>query len=101
MLVGLCFTLVYLGMFYILWDLIANRVLKPMMLVETILLAGLVVLIFGYLQIWAFVRAGIAIDRYLIFSTLDNPNILAGFLLILLPIIALIVIKTRSRAVKV
>ncbi|HLY26492.1 MAG TPA: O-antigen ligase family protein [Aggregatilineales bacterium] len=99
--IGLWFTLVYAGLWYILWDMIGNRALKSAILLESLMVAGIIVMAFGYLQVLTFIKAGLPVSRYAIMSTLDNPDILAGFLVIVLTLALTFAFRSRQNWLKV
>jgi tetratricopeptide (TPR) repeat protein/multisubunit Na+/H+ antiporter MnhB subunit len=90
---GLWFMGVYLGAWYALHDALANRLIQRDMLADTLLFAGLIVILIGYTQVQGWIRdtlpliaAGelpFSLPRPV--STLGNPNTLAAVLVILLP----------------
>lgn len=81
---GLWFMGAYVGIWYGLNDCIANRGIKRDTLVDGALFSGLIVLIFGYFQVFVSLSNGQGIPRPV--STLGNPNALAGFLVVLAPL---------------
>ena len=84
--IGLWYMGLYAGVWFLLLDLLANRRLARAGLVDALLLAGLIVLIFGYLQAVVVLGAGGGVPR--VVSTLGNPNTLAAVLVVLLPLAA-------------
>lgn len=91
---GLWFIGVYIGVWYVLHDALANRLIARDMLVDALLFAGLIVLLLGYVQMQGWVRdtlplilaeeAPFSLPRPV--STLGNPNTLAAVLVIMLPL---------------
>lgn len=95
--IGLWYVLTYIGLWYILHDMLANKFLKREILVESLLIAGLVAMVTSYSQFFymlpgwlAQLRVGAAtlLDVPRPFGTLDNPNLLASFLVLVLPLAA-------------
>ncbi len=81
---GLWFMGAYVGIWYALQDVIANRGIKRDTFVDGVLFSGLIVLIFGYFQVYVSLRNGQGIPRPV--STLGNANALAGYLVVLAPL---------------
>jgi putative inorganic carbon (HCO3(-)) transporter len=82
---GLWYVGVYVGVWYILHDALANRGVKREMLVDALLITGLIVMLFGYVQSYAWLihnGAGV-LPRPV--STIGNTNALASFLVVLIP----------------
>ncbi len=100
--IGLWYVGVYIGVWYVLHDMIANGGLKRETLVDGLLISGLVVLSFGYVQLQFWVRevmasgfGAVSLPRPV--STFGNPNFLGGFLVVLIPLILSRVFMTRIR----
>ncbi len=87
-LIGLWFVGVYLGVWYIVQDALANGALKRGLLVDAFLFAGLLVLIFGYIQLGSssFDLAQFRLPRP--GSTIGNPNSLGAYLIVLIALAA-------------
>jgi putative inorganic carbon (HCO3(-)) transporter len=101
--IGVGFALVYLGLWYIAQDAIANKGLKRQALIEALLIAGLVVLLFGAVQLLgSFKLVGFRLaDIPRLASTLDNPNFLGAFLMLLIPLTIGYLLTVRSRAARI
>lgn len=82
--IGLWFMGLYLGIFSILLDTLSNRGLTRESLTGALLAGGLLLLVFGYIQVATFYAAGGGIPRPV--STLGNPNSLAAVLVVLVPL---------------
>jgi len=100
--IGLWYVGVYIGVWHVLHDLMANGALKRETLVDGLLISGLVVLIFGYVQLQAWLGqvaalgfGAVSLPRPV--STFGNPNFLGGFLVVLIPLVLTRVFMTRSR----
>jgi len=101
--IGLWFALAYLGLWYLAQDVIANHALDRELIAESLLIAGAIAMLFGYIQIAALVAHGSLRNLAVLESarpagTLDNPNFMAAFLLLLLPIAVSRLLTTHSRA---
>lgn len=91
--IGLWYVTAYIGVWYMLHDLIANNGLSRDTLVDGLLICGLVVLIFGFIQSrnWFTISLPLMVSRTLPFglprpvSTFGNANTLANFLVVLIP----------------
>jgi putative inorganic carbon (hco3(-)) transporter len=91
--IGLWYVAAYIGVWYMLYDLIANNALSRDTLVDGLLICGLVVLIFGFIQSrnWFIVSLPLILSRTIPFglprpvSTFGNANTLANFLIVLIP----------------
>lgn len=95
--IGLWYVGCYIGAWYILHDLLANRLLRRETLVDLLLIAGAAVLIFGYAQYFAQLGQWQAMPPQLrepffnavrAAAPLDNPNMMASFMVMLLPFAA-------------
>lgn len=92
---GVWFVGLYIAVWYTLSDLIARRILSRRSIFDALLIAGVVIIAFGYLQLrsWAIFDLPRALAGALDFnpprpvSTFGNPNSLAAFLVMLLPLI--------------
>ncbi|MBZ0290996.1 MAG: O-antigen ligase family protein [Anaerolineae bacterium] len=98
--IGLWYVGLYLGVWYWLHDAIANRGIRQDMLVDALLFSGLVILFFGYWQVYSWVsttdlNGTFALPRPV--SLLGNPNFLSALLVILIPFIVGRLISVRSR----
>jgi O-antigen ligase/tetratricopeptide (TPR) repeat protein len=93
-LLGLWFALFYVGVWYLLCDLLANDRLKREGLVDAVLIAGAMLIVIGFVQSrdWAFVQLPLMLSGALSFdlprpgSLLGNPNFLGIFLAIAVPL---------------
>lgn len=90
--IGLWYMGLYIGVWYALHDLLANRPRWRDTLVDALLIAGVVVVTFGYAQLQGWLtqaaRLGIAaapLPRPV--SVFGNPNFLSSFLIVLIPLI--------------
>lgn len=92
---ALWFMGIYIGAWYVIHDALANRIITRTMLVDGLLFAGFILVIFGYVQIQSWMRgvlplilsgdAPFSLPRPV--STLGNPNTLAAVLVMLLPLV--------------
>lgn len=74
----------YVGVWYALYDIVANRGIKRETFVDGVLFSGLIVLIFGYVQVFVSLSYVRGIPRPV--STLGNANALAAYLVVLAPL---------------
>ncbi len=88
--IGLWYMGLYIGVWYVLHDLIANRALRREMIIDALLIAGLVIVLFGFLQlrVWLVQVAatGIFIAPPRPVSAFGNPNFLSAFLIVVIPL---------------
>ncbi len=99
-LIGLWYAGVYIGVWYLLLDALANRRLKREQLVDALLITGVVVYAFGYIQLlnWAAEYGWSRLPRPV--SVFGNPNFLGAFLTVLLPLALARAVAGRSRFVQ-
>jgi len=101
--IGLWYVTAYIGVWYMLHDLIANEGVSRETLVDGLLICGIVVLIFGFVQSREWVLNTLPqIQQGLItfvlprpVSTLGNTNLLSSFLTVLIPFIFARVVAAR------
>ena len=74
---------VYIGAWYLLQDIFANRGLRREWLVDALLIAGVPVVFVGYAQVEVALTGGLPLPRPV--GTLGNANALAAFLVMLIP----------------
>jgi putative inorganic carbon (hco3(-)) transporter len=101
--IGLWYALAFLGMWFILHDSLSNHILDSKTLIESLLLAGLLVILVGCVQLgfWLvnWLRSpGATFELPRVAATLDNPNFLAAFLVIVIPFAVSRLSITRLRA---
>jgi putative inorganic carbon (hco3(-)) transporter len=84
-LMGFWYMGLYIGLWYVLHDMIANRALKRDVLIDAFLFAALIVIFFGYYQMrtFSFDITNLELPRPV--SVFGNPNFLGAFLVVLLP----------------
>lgn len=99
-LIGMWYMGAYIGVWYVLRDTLANRPQLRLVLADSFLIAGMFVLVFGYIQVFAWltgvVQSGIgivAIERP--GSTFGNPNLLGSFLVMLMPFVLTRLVTAR------
>ncbi|GAB4508907.1 MAG: hypothetical protein OHK0046_02770 [Anaerolineae bacterium] len=83
-LMGLWYVGVYVGVWYALHDAMANRAIKRAVIVDAFLMASLVVVSFGYIQL-SLVEPNAPLPRLV--SLIGNPNTFGGFLVVLLSLL--------------
>ncbi len=97
--IGLWYMGLYIGIGYVLHDAIANRVLRRERVVDALLIAGVVILYFAFLQLRVWLGQ-IQISGFTLpprpVSTFGNPNFLGGFLVVLIPFILSRLFATRN-----
>lgn len=101
--IGLWYVGLYLGVWYWLNDLLTNRSIRRDMLVDALLFSGLVILFFGYWQVYSWLSVtdlsgNFALPRPV--SLLGNPNFLSAFLVVLIPFIVGRLSAVRSMFVR-
>ncbi len=88
--IGLWYVGVYIGIWYMLHDMIANRALRREVIIDALLIAGLVIVMLGYLQLQTWLRQVFAAGQFLAaprpVSVFGNPNFLSDFLIVLTPL---------------
>ncbi len=93
--IGIWFALLYFGLWSLLHDSITNKRLKRETLIDSMLLSSIPVLIIGYAQLWYWFTNWLQLanignvtpfDIPRLSSTLVNPNVLAAFLVSLIPL---------------
>lgn len=82
---GLWYILLYVGVWYILHDLLSNGKLKKGILIESFLLAGLLNVLFGYFQLAVSNISADGLPRLV--SLVGNPNAFGLFMVVLLLLI--------------
>lgn len=96
---GLWYMGLYAGLWWCLVDLLANCTLPRQTISAALLIAGLFVIVFGYMQ--SFNTQGVPLAEIRPGSTLGNPNALGAFLAMLLPFAAVQVVQAPSRSVRI
>lgn len=100
--IGLWYVGVYVGVWYILHDAIQNRFLHRETLIDGLMIGGVVIVTFGYLQLQAWLRQASVIGFGNVspprpVSVFGNPNFLSDFLVVLIPLILSRFILARNR----
>ena len=90
---------VYIGVWYVLQDALANRALRREWLVDALLIAGVPVVFVGYAQVELALTSGFALPRPV--GTLGNANALAAFLVMLIPLHAGRIVEVRAPLARV
>ena len=78
---GLWYMGLYVGVWFVLADALANRAIRRETLIDGLLLGGLAVVAFGYVQVWL---EGLRFTGSVIGSVIGNPNSLGAYLIVLL-----------------
>ena len=101
--IGLWYVSAYIGVWYMLHDIIANEGISRETLVDGLLISGVVVLVFGFVQSrdWFSTSLPLMFSGVLSFilprpvSTLGNPNALANYLVVLIPFVLVRTVSAR------
>ncbi len=83
--IGLWYVGVYIGVWYALHDVLANRAVRKDILIDALLIAGLVVIVFGYWQMTNALSQSTNLLAVRPVSLLGNSNALGAFLVVLTP----------------
>lgn len=84
--IGLWYMAVYIGVWFALADMLANRGISREQLVDSLLLTGGFIVLLGYWQVVTLIQQGeFEMLRTRPVSLLGNPNTLAAFLVVLTP----------------
>lgn len=83
--IGLWYIALYVGVWYLVTELLAQQIIRRETLLDALLMAGVVILIFGYVQMAVSLGQGGGIPRLV--STLGNANALGAVLVVLLPLV--------------
>ncbi len=101
--IGFWYVGVYVAVWYLLTDLLANRGIRRETLLDALLMSGVIVLIFGYLQLIVALRQPgttlMSVPRLV--STLGNPNALGAVLVVMIPIAFARALAVRQRIPRV
>jgi len=99
--IGLWYMGVYVGIWYMLHDMIANRALRREVIIDALLVAGLVIVMLGYFQLQGWLRQIAATGQFFApprpVSVFGNPNFLSDFLIVLTPLTLSRMIGARGR----
>ncbi|MBA3872452.1 MAG: O-antigen ligase family protein, partial [Anaerolineae bacterium] len=96
---------VYIGVWYVLHDLIANRALRREVIIDALLIAGFVILMFGFLQLQMWLRQVIAAGHFTSpprpVSVFGNPNFLSDFLIVITPLTLSRLLSARAKFTRI
>lgn len=99
--IGLWYMGLYIGVWYVLHDLIANKALRREVIIDGLLVAGLVIVALGFLQLQFWVKQMAATGTFLApprpVSVFGNPNFLSDFLIVLTPLTLSRMVGARNR----
>ncbi|PJF40997.1 MAG: hypothetical protein D6737_02410 [Chloroflexi bacterium] len=103
--VGIWYVMLYIGVWYILHDVVANRAVTREKIIDGLLIGSVLVILFGYLQTIFWLRDNLPLFRAGLLgiglprpgSLIGNPNALGGLLLMLLPLAAGRYLMVRRR----
>ena len=103
--IGLWYMGVYIGVWYVLHDMIANRAVRREVIVDALLIAGLVIVLLGFLQLQVWLRQVLATRQFIVpprpVSVFGNPNFLSDFLIVLTPLTLSRILSARARPPRV
>ncbi len=99
--IGLWYMGLYIGVWYVLHDLIVNRAVRREVIIDALLIAGFVIVLFGFVQLQGWIRQMVAARQFLAsprpVSVFGNPNFLSDFLIVLIPLTLSRMIGARER----
>ncbi len=84
---GLWYVGLYVGVWYALYDALTNKAITRRILIEAFLFAGLIIVIFGYVQLSLLDLSSPQSQSRRLVSLIGNPNTLGTFLLVLFTLI--------------
>jgi tetratricopeptide (TPR) repeat protein len=103
--IGLWYVGVYIGVWYVLQDSLANGALSRDTLVDGLLISGFIIVVIGYwkLQSWLtkFLTLGLSVMLPRPSSVFENPNFLSAFLIVLLPFLFSRIVLAPSRHARI
>ncbi len=99
--IGLWYMGVYIGVWYMLHDMIANRALRREVIVDALLVAGLVIVMLGFFQLQVWLRQVLSTGQFIVpprpVSVFGNPNFLSSFLIVLTPLTLSRLLSARGK----
>ncbi|MBI1279346.1 MAG: hypothetical protein GC179_14555 [Anaerolineaceae bacterium] len=103
--IGLWYMGLYIGVWYVLHDLIANRAVRREVIIDALLIAGFVIVLFGFVQLQGWLRQVLASGQFLApprpVSVFGNPNFLSDFLIVLTPLTLSRMVGARGRVPRI
>ncbi len=88
--IGLWYVGLYIGIWYVLHDLLANRALSRVVIIDALLIGGFVITVLGFVQLQMWFRqvidSGVFITPPRPVSVFGNPNFLSDFLIVITPL---------------
>ncbi len=103
--IGLWYMGVYIGVWYMVHDMMANRALKREVIIDALLISGFVIVLLGFLQLQLWLRQVLATGLYIVpprpVSVFGNPNFLSDFLIVLTPLTLSRLVSARKRMPKI
>jgi putative inorganic carbon (hco3(-)) transporter len=94
---GLWYMALYVSIWYMLWDVLANGRLSRQVLVESLLFTGFTVMMFGWYSVWLLVQANGLTDIPRPSGLIGNPNAFGAFILVLVPFAIVQTLNRKSR----
>lgn len=88
------YVLLYIGVFYLLYDVLSNNGLNLDAIIDALLIVGFVILLLGYWQTVLAMQRGLGIPRPV--STLGNYNYLGAFIVMLAPFALLRALQAKN-----
>jgi O-antigen ligase len=94
------YLILYMLIWFLLTDLLANGALERQTIISALLFAGLIVMIFAYLQVWVAFQRGFPDGIPRPVSVIGNSNALSTYLMILLPFALMRALQARQLLVR-
>jgi O-antigen ligase len=94
---ALWYMALYVSIWYMLWDVLANGRLSRQVLVESLLFTGFTVMMFGWYSVWLLVQANGLADIPRPSGLIGNPNAFGAFILVLVPFAVVQTLNRKSR----
>lgn len=91
------YLLLYLSVFYMLHDMLSNRALTRGMVINGLIFAGVMVMLFAYVQIFIGLQRDVPLSGLRPVSLIGNPNAFANIMLVLLPLSTIQAMRSRQR----
>jgi len=88
--IGLWYVGLYIGIWYLLHDLLANRAINRVVIIDALLIAGFVITLLGFVQLKMWLQQVAASGAFIMpprpVSVFGNPNFLSDFLIVIIPL---------------
>ena len=103
--IGLWYVGLYIGIWYMLHDLLANRAISRAVIIDALLIAGFVITLLGFVQLKMWLQQVVESGMFFMpprpVSVFGNPNFLSDFLIVLTPLTLSRWVMARAKPVKV